>query len=291
MTTPFPEKLLWVSQETANALLHLYDYPDPEKAGEIIEGYDKEHALRTAKMCAAVAQYLGHDQERVKQYQMACLLHDLGRAGLDQKLFGKIWTWAKTHNIPTRPAEWRAEHPETPYGKETEAFLDMYQSQLRELGIQITDWTREQVEMRLGYARRLQRIVEKLLPELEQQGIEWTSWMEQVVSYYYYPEKLDDAPDWVHELGEILVACEQLEAYSNRVRGSDYYNRSNESFADAFNYLNSLKEKGQLGKKVLNAVKTLTAQGAFDDILASARNGKLSDDEISFLRSLDKTTN
>lgn len=237
-------------------------------------------------MCAAVAAYLGHDENRVRQYQIACLLHDLGRAGLEQSLFGKIWTWARNQNIPTRPAEWRAAHPETIYGEETEAFWELYQNQLQLLDIETNAWAKEQVEMRLGYARRQQRQVEKVKPELEKNNIEWTAWMELVTLYYYYPEKLDDAPDWVHELGEILVACEQLEAYSNRVRGSDYYARSDESFIDAFNYLDNLKEKGQLSDKVLSAVKQLTGQGIFDTILEEARNGKMSDNDIKFLRTL-----
>ncbi len=287
MTSALPKSLLWISESTVNTLLQFYDYPNPEKAGEIIEGYDKDHALRTAKMCAAVAHYLGHDPERIRYYQIACLLHDLGRSGLDQNLFGKIWTWARTQGIPTRPAEWRAVHPETTYGKETEAFWDLYCAQLQELDIQTSTWAKEQVEMRLGYARRLSRVIRQIKPKLEQHDIQWSDWMEKVTLYYYYPEKLDDAPPWVHELGEILVACEQLEAFSNRERGSDYYNRNDESFVEAFNYLDSLKEKGQLSAKVLSSIRSLTAQGLFDDILKSARDGHMSEMDLSFLRSLN----
>ena len=100
MISALPKSLLWISESTVNTLLQYYDYPHPEKPGEIIEGYDKDHALRTAKMCSAIAHYLGHDAERVRRYQIACLLHDLGRAGLDQKLFGKIWTWARRNRQP-----------------------------------------------------------------------------------------------------------------------------------------------------------------------------------------------
>ncbi len=287
MTLTLPVSLLWLPESTVNILLKYYDYPHPEKPGKIIEGYDKDHALRTAKMCASVAHYLGHDEERIHHYQIACLLHDLGRAGLDHDLFGKIWTWAKTNNIPTRPAEWRAMHPDTVYGKETEAFWDKYQAQLQEQSIEINAWAKEQIEMRLGYAQRLHRMVEQIKPELEQHDIKWSSWMEKVTLYYYYPEKLDEEPDWLRELGEILVACEQLEAFSNRTRGSDYYNRDDESFADAFDYLNSLKEKGQLSEKVLSAVRHLTAQGQFDAILEEARDGQLSEKDLVFLRSLN----
>ncbi len=286
MNSDFPQSLLWVSEPMAKTLLDYYDYPHPD-SGKIIKGYDKAHALRTAKMCAAVAQYLGHNEERVRHYQIACLLHDMGRAGLDHDLFGKIWTWAKKQNIPTRPAEWRAVHPETTYGKETEAFWDQYQSQLEALGVQTNAWAKEQVEMRLGYARRLNRIIKDVLPELKKNNIEWLPWMETVTLYYYYPEKLADEPEWLRELGEILVACEQLEAYSNRERGSDYYNRNDESFSDAFNYLDSLKEKGQLGSKVLSAVRHLTAAGTFNAILEEARDKRMSDKDINFLNSLN----
>ncbi len=287
MTTTLPASLLWIPESTVNTLLEYYDFPHPEKPGEIIEGYDKYHALRTAKMCAAVAHYLGYDEERVHHYQIACLLHDLGRAGLEHDLFGKIWTWAKKNNIPTRPAEWRAVYPDTIYGKETDSFWNMYQTQLQELGIDTNAWAKEQVEMRLGYAQRLRRMLELAEPKLEQHNIQWSAWMEKVTLYYYYPEKLDEEPDWVRELGEILVACEQLEAYSNRERGGDYYNRNDESFTDAFNYLDSLKEKGQLGAKVLSAVRHLTAQGQFDAILKQARDGHLSEKDLSFLRTLN----
>ena len=114
------------------------------------------------------------------------------------------------------------------------------QEQLKQLGITVNAWTKEQVEMRLGYARRLNRIIQNIIPDIEAHHIAWSDWMEKVCLYYYYPEKLADDPDWLRELGEILVTCEQLEAYSNRTRGNDYYNRNDESFENAFNYLDSV---------------------------------------------------
>lgn len=287
MNTVTPKSLLWIPKATADALLRCYDYPHPYKPGQVIRGYDKAHALRTAKMCAAVANYLDYDQERVRQYQIACLLHDLGRAGLDKKLFGTIWTWARQQGIPTRPAEWRAAHPDTPYGTETEAFWSMYKAQLETIGVTTDRWAKEQVEMRLGYGQRQRRILKRIKPQLKELGIHWSGWMGKVALYYYYPEQLADDPDWVRELGEILVACEQLEAYSNRERGSDYYSRSRESFADAFAYLDSLCEKGQISVRVLSAVRALTARGVFDAILKDARKGELSERDVRYLRSLD----
>lgn len=238
-------------------------------------------------MCAAVAHHLGYSQEKIRRFQIACLLHDMGRAGLDRKIFGAIWTWARTNGIPTRPVEWRAVNPDTVYGKETEAFWKKYQRDLRNIGIEPNAWAREQVEMRLGYAQRMHRMITQIRPELRRLGIRWSAWMERVTLYYYYPEKLAGEPAWVRELGEILVACEQLEACSNRERGSDYYNRSEESFKDAFSYLDSLHRKRQLHTKVLSAVRYLTSRGKFDSILKSARKRDLTDKELRYLRSLD----
>ena len=291
MNSISPKTFLLISESTAKSLLKFYDYPHPEKTNKIIEGYDKDHALRSAKMSAAVATYLGYDKDIVREYQIACILHDLGRAGLDKKLFGKIWTWAENHKIPSRPLEWREKYPQTEYGFETEAFWDMYSSKIQEMGIKNIEWAKEQIEMRLGYARRLNRLIENIKPSLKKQGIEWTDWMEKVILYYYYPEKMKDSPGWMREFGEILVGCEKLEANSNRIRGKDYYNRVDESFEDAFNYLNKLKDEDRISEKVLFAIQTLVSEGLFDGILKEARNGYISKKELKFLRSINIKSN
>ena len=277
---------LCIKQSVATALLKLYDYPHPFKPGKVIKGYDKPHAFRTAQMCASVAYDLGHAPERVQLYQVACLLHDLGRAGLDQRRFGKIWSWAKQHNIPTRPREWRAAHPDTPYGHETRTFLRLYAKELQREGIPIDRWTKEQIDMRLGFARRLRKQLRVAKPQLKGLGIKWASWMELIMLYYYYPEKLERAPSWVRQLGEILVACEQLEAYSNHRRGRDYYARSQESFVEAFTYLSGLRSQKIISAHVLTAIKRLTAGGTFDKILSTARGRALSIKERRYLRNL-----
>jgi len=291
MNSISPKTFLLISESTAKSLLKFYDYPHPEKTNKIIEGYDKDHALRSAKMSAAVATYLGYDKDIVREYQIACILHDLGRAGLDKKLFGKIWTWAENHKIPSRPLEWREKYPQTEYGFETEAFWDMYSSKIQEMGIKNIEWAKEQIEMRLGYARRLNRLIENIKPSLKKQGIEWTDWMQKVILYYYYPEKMKDSPEWMREFGEILVGCEKLEANSNRIRGKDYYNRVDESFEDAFNYLNKLKDEDRISEKVLFAIQTLVSEGLFDGILKEARNGYISKKELKFLRSINIKSN
>ena len=288
--TPVPRDPvpLVVPRALAAALLRLYDFPHPRVKGRMIRGYDRPHALRTARMCAAVAASLGHSAQRVRDYQIACLLHDLGRAGLDRTLFGAIWSWARTHGIPTRPREWRAVHPETRYGRETEAFLARYRGELRQEGIILDAWAKEQVEMRLGYARRLQRQLRRVRPQLSQLRVKWAPWMTCVMLYYYYPERLAEAPPWVKQLGEVMVACEQFEAYSNRQRGKDYYTRSREQLSEAIAYLDKLRQEGILSDTVLDALKRLASEGAFDLILAESRRAPLSPRERAYLRSLGK---
>jgi hypothetical protein len=237
-------------------------------------------------MSAAVAIRLGHPMARVMQYQIACLLHDVGRAGLDRRLFGTIWSWAKERGIPTRPREWRAAYPDTPYGRETEAFLARYAEELKKAGVSINDWSREQVEMRLGYARRLQRRLRALKPSLARLGVPWQSWMSLVVLYYYYPEKLRAAPRWIRQLAEVLVACEQFEAYNNRRRGRDYYSRTRERLEEAFAYLEKLRLEGFLSEAVLNAFRSVAAEGVFDRFLEEARGRALTRREHGFLKSL-----
>jgi hypothetical protein len=252
-----------------------------------MRGYDRPHAVRTARMCAAVATVLGHEAERVRLYQTACLLHDLGRAGLDRVLFGRIWSWAKERGIPTRPREWRAVHPETKYGRETEAFLARYRKGLEANGIQMDAWAKEQVEMRLGYARRLARRLRAVRPRIRRMGVRWVPWMQQVMLYYYYPERLAGAQPWVKQLAEILVACEQFEAYSNQRRGRDYYVRKKESLAEAFTYLDKLRHEGIVSEPVMRALRKLAAQGTFDAILEEARGQALTGTERRFLRTME----
>jgi hypothetical protein len=277
---------LLVPRTVVSQLMRLYDFPDPRKPGRVIRGYDRPHALRTARMCAAVARRLGHPEKRVRDYQIACLLHDLGRAGLDQELFGKIWSWACKNWVPTRPREWRAVHPSTAYGRETEAFMTRYAEELARLGVPLDRWTVEQVEMRLGYARRLARQLRSAKPKLSALGVKWAPWMGRVMLYYYYPEKLSASPRWVRELAAVLVACEQFEAYSNRQRGRDYYTRAKEKLSEAFAYLDKLRVEGILSVSVVAAVRELAAEGAFDKILSESRGAALPRSEIRYLRGL-----
>lgn len=279
---------LLVPRTLVSQLLRLYDYPDPRRPGRMIKGYDCPHAVRTARMCAAVAARLGHAPARVRQYQIACLLHDLGRAGLDRRLFGRIWSWARAHDIPTRPREWRARHRDTRYGRETEAFVARYRTAMEQDGITLDAWACEQVEMRLGYARRLAERLRAVKPVLRELGVAWVPWMGRIMLYYYYPEKLEGAQSWVRQLAEILVACEQFEAYSNQRRGRDYYVRRREDLSEAFAYLQGLQQEQIISRPVVRALRELAAEGAFDAVLAQARGRALTARERAYLRRPDE---
>ncbi len=237
-------------------------------------------------MCVPVAETLGHPIHRLKQFEVACILHDLGRAGLNSKLFGTIWSWAKQNNIPTRPREWRIKYPQTPYGRESQAFLARYKNELIKQGLPITPAVKDHIDMRLGFAKRLKTYLRPVKSTLPALGIKWAPWMERIMLYYYYPEKLETAPAWMHQLGEILVACEQLEAYSNHRRGKDYYDRTQESFQAAFAYLRQLAKQRMISQEVLATICQLTREGCFTSTLRQARGGTLSNADRQYLASV-----
>jgi hypothetical protein len=112
--------------------------------------------------------------------------------------------------------------------------------------------------------------------------------MQAVMLYYYYPEKLAGALPWVKELAEVLVACEQFEAYSNQRRGRDYYARKKETIADAFAYLGKLEQEGILSTRVMNALRHLAAAGRFDSVIAEARGSRITAQERRWLRRMER---
>jgi hypothetical protein len=142
--------------------------------------------------------------------------------------------------------------------------------------------------MRLGYARRLARQIRAVKPKLARLGVKWASWMERVMLYYYYPERLARTSRWVRQLAQVLVACEQFEAYSNRQRGRDYYTRTREDIRDAIAYLEKLQAEKILDREVVATIKSLAAGGAFTKLLAQARGHGLSRGERVYLKALKK---
>ena len=161
-----------------------------------------------------------------------------------------------------------------------------YKSALQKQGLQLTASVKDHIEMRLGFARRLKKCLRPVKSTVENLGIDWAPWMERIMLYYYYPEKLETAPAWMHQLGEILVACEQLEAYSNHRRGQDYYARSEESFQAAFAYLRQLTKDRIVSREVFATICQLTREGHFTPTLRQARGGKLSTAEQCYLASV-----
>ena len=77
-----------MDQTTRDALLAMYDVPDPARPGRVIPGYDKEHAERTTRIVLRVAEAVGLDGRRLADLEITTLLHDLGRTGMDPELFG-----------------------------------------------------------------------------------------------------------------------------------------------------------------------------------------------------------
>lgn len=240
-------------------------------------------------MCVAVAAALEHPRPRLAQFETACLLHDIGRVGLQPALFGKIWTWAKSQNIPTRPREWRAKFPETPYGRETRTFIQVYKAALTAQGLPLNAEVKDHIDMRLGFARRLQKHLPPVRARVRELGLTWAPWMGRIMLYYYYPEQLEGVSPWTHQLAEILVGCEQLEAYSNHRRGQDYYAREGESFATAFTFLDNLTKEGILSRPVTNTIRRLSREGHFSSILRQARGGRLTSADQRYLQSLAVT--
>ena len=177
----------FLTRQQVSALLTLYDVPHPNKPQINIPGYDKAHAHRTARMCVPVAEALGHPPSRLKQFEAACLLHDMGRAGLDSKIFGAIWSWAKEQGIPTRPREWRAAHPNTPYGKESQAFIAHYKRELQNQGLKLTATVKDHIDMRLGFARRLRKCLRPVKSTVQNLGIDWAPWMERIMPVLLLP--------------------------------------------------------------------------------------------------------
>ena len=144
----------------------------------------------------------------------------------------------------------------------------------------------EQVEMRLGYARRLARRLRQVKPDFEDPGHRLAA--------------MDGPSDVVLLLSGETAArnpgsgnwpksgwpAEQFEAYSNQQRGRDYYVHAKETLPEAFTYLDTLRREGLLSAVVVDTVQRMTAEGEFDYILEQARGYALSRGERRWLRRL-----
>ena len=272
------------------ALLALYDVPDLQHPGRVIPGYDKAHAARTTEMVLAVARRLGADGETLRKLEIVALLHDIGRAGMDAVLFGRIFQAAQAARLPVRVDELVRRYPHISKERAAEAFLDLARPALEASGLVVDDRVVQHVEMRMGFDRRVRRVLAQKEQELRALGVTVEPWMEQVILYYYYPERMEGAPEDVRLMGMVLVACENFEAYNNVQRARDYYGRDHPSLRDAFATVRRFVREGLVTPQVYDALRDSTLEGELDALVREsqglARDATLRQDDRRFLREL-----
>ena len=281
-----------MNDATREALLRLYDVPDPERPGEVIPGYDKDHAGRTTRIAMRVAQAVGLPEERLEDFETTALLHDLGRAGMDPALFGRIFGLAEKRGLPVRIREFRARYPDITEEQAPAHFLDLISPALHEEGMEITPQVVDHVSMRMDFKGRLRWALAEVAPELRSHGLSLHPWMEKVMLYYYYPDGMEGEGEDVRLMGMILVACENFEAFNNWRRGRDYYGRAKERLEDVFAALSRFEEDGLVSAEVMRALKALTASGDLDSAIKESRGMPQSDpllaEDVAFQRALDR---
>jgi hypothetical protein len=275
------------------ALLALYDTPDPHRPGYTLPGYDRDHARRTAAIVMRVAPEVGISEEWRERLEVAALLHDLGRAGMDPRLFGAVFQAAQDAGMPVRLPELRERYPQVQESDAVELFLELARPALKARGIAITPQVREHVEMRMDFRGRLRRMLERHAGTLRGLGVTVESWMEKVILYYYYPHLMRGEPQVVRRMGMTLVACENFEAFNNARRGRDYYGRPGETMRQAFEALTSFQERGLVEADIVWALAHIAASGELDPVVQEARgnppDAPLPSDERAFLQALCST--
>ena len=126
--------------------------------------------------------------------------------------------------------------------------------------------------------------------DLRALGVTVEPWMEQVILYYYYPERMEGAPDDVRLMGMLLVACENFEAYNNVQRARDYYGREHPSLRDAFATIRFFVREGLVTSQVYNALRDCTLDGELDALVRESQDlppdAPLRGDDCRFLREL-----
>ena len=275
---------------TQQTLLAMYDVPDPARSGAVIPGYDRDHAERTTRIVLRVAKEVGLDARWHADLEVTCLLHDLGRAGMDPELFGRIFGAAQERGLPVRLAELQSRYPEVTEAKAVAFYTDLVAPALRERGIELTPQVRDHIAMRMDFKGRLRRMLAEREPDLQRLGITVKPWMETVMLYYYYPHGMDGQPGDVRLMGMLLVACENFEAYNNARRGRDYYGRQGEQLREVFTTLEGFQKRGMVSEQVMAALRRLTASGEFDAVMKESRGMKPADPlpqtDVAFQREL-----
>ncbi len=142
----------------------------------------------------------------------------------------------------------------------------------------------------MAFDRRVRRILDQKKRDLQTLGVTVDPWMEQVILYYYYPERMEGAPEDVRLMGMVLVACENFEAYNNVQRARDYYGRDRPNLRDAFATVRRFVRDGLVTSQVYDALRDSTLEGELD-LLVRESQGLLPDaplrqEDIDFLREL-----
>jgi hypothetical protein len=278
-----------VNLATRTALLAMYDAVDP-RTGAVIPGYDRDHSERTTRIVLRAARAVGLDPYWYPGLEVTCLLHDLGRAGMDPDLFGRIFGAAQERGLPVRIAELRARYAGVTDEDALPFFVDLIAPVLKERGIEVTPAVLDHIAMRMNFKGRLRRMLAQREPELRSLGIAIEPWMETVMLYYYYPHGMDGQPDDVRLMGMLLVACENFEAYNNVRRGRDYYGRKGEQLRDVFTTLEGFQARGLVSARVMAALRRLTAAGELDAIIKESRGlppgAPLPEEDLAFQREL-----
>ena len=274
-------------------LLSLYDAPSPGDPSRVVPGYDKAHAERATRIVLALAGELALPQEWLADLEVTCLLHDLGRAGMDPQLFGSIFRLAEERGVPVRLSELRERYPDLEEEHACAHFLDLMAPVFHEAGLEITPAVADHVSMRLDFRGRLRRVLDECKPKLAAWGVAAHPWMEKVMLYYYYPALIADEPAEVRRMGMMLVAGENFEAYNNHERARDYYLGRDATLAAVFDALDRFEQRGLVDGAVMDALRRLTASGSLDSVIKESR-GMAADDslppeDVAFQRRLAAT--
>lgn len=272
------------------SLLSLYDAPSLGDTSGVVAGYDKAHAERATRIVLALASELGLAGDWLADLEVTCLLHDLGRAGMDPQLFGSIFRLAEERGVPVRLSEMRDRYPELDETHACGHFLDLMAPVFHEAGIAMTPAVADHVAMRLDFRGRLRRVLDECAPKLAAWGVEVQPWMEKVMLYYYYPALIEDEPEEVRRMGMMLVAGENFEAYNNHERARDYYVGREARLAAVFDALDGFERRGLVDGAVMDALRRLTASGRLDEVIKESRGmaaGKpLPPEDVAFQRAL-----
>jgi len=271
-------------------LLSLYDAPTPGDPSRVVAGYDKAHAARATRIVLALADELALPDQWRADLEVTCLLHDLGRAGMDPQLFGSIFRLAEERGVPVRLSEMRERYPELDEAHACAHFLDLMAPVFYEQGMEITAAVADHVAMRLDFKGRLRRVLDECAPKLAAWGVAVLPWMEKVMLYYYYPALIEDEPDEVRRMGMMLVAGENFEAYNNHERARDYYVGREARLAAVFDALDGFERRGLVDGVVMGALRRLTASGRLDAVIKESRGmdaeEPLPPEDVAFQRAL-----